>query len=94
MADEAQADRELFRELVAGIESDRDWLEAVVRGLSETADAVRRLARALAEGGLRADFRVDEIGLVMSSVSATMVRGTGDWHGHLEIVIDGLRRAW
>jgi AcrR family transcriptional regulator len=49
------------------------------------------IARAIAEGGLRADFRVDEIGLVMCGVVATMARGTGDWRRHLEILVDGLR---
>jgi AcrR family transcriptional regulator len=49
------------------------------------------IRRAIAEGEMRADFKVEEIGLVMCGVVATMGRGTGDWRRHLEIVVDGLR---
>jgi AcrR family transcriptional regulator len=49
------------------------------------------VARAIAEGEMRADFKAEEIGLMMCGVVATMARGSGDWRRHLEIIIDGIR---
>jgi AcrR family transcriptional regulator len=49
------------------------------------------ISRAIAEGGLRDDFVVDEIGLVMCGVCATMARNPDSWERHLAILIDGLR---
>jgi len=55
--------------------------------------AEKLIKGAIASGGLRADFRVEDIGLVMCGVSATMARTgpAGNWRRHLEIIIDGLR---
>ncbi len=55
--------------------------------------AAELIERAIAAGGLRADFRVDDIGLLMCGVSATMGRKdrAGGWRRHFEIVVDGMR---
>jgi len=49
------------------------------------------IERAIAAGDMRADFTVDDIGLLMCGVTATMARDKGDWRRHLEIVLDGIR---
>ncbi len=52
------------------------------------------IARAQRAGTMRSDVTVDDIPMLMCGVSATMTQtGPGfDWHRHLELVIDMLRR--
>ncbi len=54
------------------------------------------VAEAQAEGTLRADFDVEEIGMLMCGVCSSMSRSgpaavEGGWRRHLQIVLDGLR---
>jgi AcrR family transcriptional regulator len=51
----------------------------------------RIIRRAQEAGALRADFKVDEVPLVMCGVGATMSVPVYDWRRYLEIVLDGLR---
>ena len=50
---------------------------------------------AIADGELRSDFVISDLGLLMCGVCASMGRGApagmGDWRRHLMIVVDGLR---
>ncbi|HVW17679.1 MAG TPA: helix-turn-helix domain-containing protein [Solirubrobacteraceae bacterium] len=55
-------------------------------------DACRPLLdEARADGDLRPDFRVEEIGVLMCGVCAAMDYKPEAWRRHLEIVLDGLR---
>ncbi len=49
--------------------------------------------RGVAAGVVRADFRAEEIGMLMCGLSSTMgfQKASWDWRRHLEIVLDGLR---
>ncbi|MBA2347321.1 MAG: TetR/AcrR family transcriptional regulator [Solirubrobacterales bacterium] len=49
--------------------------------------------RGVASGAVRADFRAEEIGMLMCGLSSTMgsQKASWDWRRHLEIVLDGLR---
>ena len=51
----------------------------------------RIMARAQAAGVLRDDVGVDDIGLLMSGLSASMGRPGDAWRRHLELLLDGLR---
>jgi AcrR family transcriptional regulator len=87
---ELQADDAALQQTLLGA-PDTVWQAAKAEHPELDVAGAELIARAIAEGGLRADFIVDEIGLVMCGVVATMARGTGDWRRHLEILIDGLR---
>lgn len=47
--------------------------------------------RAQAAGTMRRDFSVDDMGMLMCGVSASMAHSDWDWRRHLAIVLDGLR---
>jgi AcrR family transcriptional regulator len=51
----------------------------------------RIMARAQAAGVLRDDVGVDDIGLLMSGLCASMSRPGPAWRRHLELLLDGLR---
>jgi AcrR family transcriptional regulator len=55
--------------------------------------ATKLIARAQAAGVMRADFVVDDIPMLMGGLTATMAVAQYDWHRHLEIILDGIRRA-
>lgn len=61
-----------------------DRLEEVVAPLMDEAHA---------DGTLRADFTVGDVGTVMCGVCATMSSPGMDWRKHLEILLDGLRSS-
>jgi AcrR family transcriptional regulator len=54
--------------------------------------ATRLIVRAQEAGVMREDFDVDDIPMLMSGLSATMAVPQYDWHRHLEIILDGIRR--
>jgi AcrR family transcriptional regulator len=49
------------------------------------------IRRAHAAGVLRRDFTVQDVAMLMSGVSSTMLGEQFDWRRHLELVLDGLR---
>jgi AcrR family transcriptional regulator len=51
----------------------------------------RIMHRAQAAGVLRDDVGIDDIGLLMSGLSASMARPGPAWRRHLELLLDGLR---
>ena len=53
----------------------------------------RLIDRGVAAGVVRADFRAEEVGMLMCGLSATMgaEKASWAWRRHLEIVLDGLR---
>ena len=72
----------------------------VMLAAAQAADARRGLfsimegmiERAQAAGGLRADFQLNDIPMIMCSIGALHATGKGGgWRRLLEIVIDGLR---
>lgn len=67
-----------------GIEDDKAALNAVV---------LRIIERARAAGAVRADLRVEDYGMMMCGITATMhfMRDTHDWRRQLQLVLDGLR---
>jgi AcrR family transcriptional regulator len=67
-----------------GIEDDKAALNAIV---------LRIIERARAAGEVRADLRVEDYGMMMCGITATMhfMRDTHDWRRQLQLVLDGLR---
>jgi AcrR family transcriptional regulator len=51
------------------------------------------IRRAQKAGVMRPDFEVDDIPMLMGGISATMTVTQYDWHRHLEIILDGIRRT-
>lgn len=49
------------------------------------------IERAQTAGTMRLDFSVDDMGMLMCGVSASMAHGSWDWRRHLEILLAGLR---
>ncbi|WP_354697656.1 helix-turn-helix domain-containing protein [Paraconexibacter sp. AEG42_29] len=47
--------------------------------------------RAQAAGTMRQDFSVDDMGMLMCGVSASMAHSEWDWRRHLALLLDGLR---
>lgn len=70
------------------------WGAAAAERAALEALAAPLLDAAREAGTLRADFRVEEVGMLMSGVCTTMAAGSphgGDWRRHLQIVLDGLK---
>jgi AcrR family transcriptional regulator len=70
-----------------------DYAEPARLELEQVTDKL--IKRAQREGKLRKDFRVEELGMLMGGLCASMA-STGypvpfDWRRHLEIMLDGLR---
>lgn len=91
-------------ELMAADAGTRYAFTAAIAAVWELTVDVRRdlddvcrplVAEAQDDGALRPDFRVEEIGMLMCGVCASMSRvptaGPDEWRRHLEIVLDGLR---
>lgn len=68
----------------AGIEDDKATLNAVV---------ARIIERAQVAGEVRADLRIEDYGMMMCGITATMhfMRDTHDWRRQLGLILDGLR---
>jgi AcrR family transcriptional regulator len=69
-----------------GIEDDKSALNAVVTRLIE---------RAQAAGEIRADLRVEDYGMMMCGVTATMhfMDESHEWRRHLELILAGLKAS-
>jgi AcrR family transcriptional regulator len=70
-----------------------DQAEALAKETELHERSQRLIDRGVAAGVLRADFRAEEIGMLMCGLSSTMghAKASWDWRRHLEIVLDGLR---
>jgi AcrR family transcriptional regulator len=67
-----------------GIEADKDALSAIT---------VRIIERAQAAGVVRADLQLDDFGMIMCGLTATMyfLHEKVTWQRHLELLLAGLR---
>jgi AcrR family transcriptional regulator len=71
-------------------------LDYIAPQKQELEDAMSQLtARAKKAGVLRKDFEIHDFGMLMCGLCSTMGGGPAmfEWHRHLEIILDGLRRA-
>jgi AcrR family transcriptional regulator len=69
------------------------WSAAALE-LMRLRDLAGELIRRAREAGvMRRDFEVDDIPMLMGGLSATMAVPQYDWHRHLEIILDGIRRS-
>jgi AcrR family transcriptional regulator len=67
-----------------------DGIEEQKAALSETVNRV--ISRAIAAGAVREDFTVDDFGMLMCGVTATMYYkpGSADWRRYLDLVLHGV----
>jgi AcrR family transcriptional regulator len=89
----AAADASLQRALTGA--GDDEILERVAAERERLREATGTLVeRAQQAGTMRLDASGDDVGMMMCGVCATMGRKLPgfDWHRHLELMIDGLRR--
>lgn len=75
---------------------DLEWegIEEDQRRLGEVIDRI--IARASADGAIRADLRYSDLEMLMCGVTATMYFNPGsapDWRRHLELTLDAMRPA-